>query len=374
MVNGAFDGSNAQTAIAQLFTGLTFENVGPTWPVAPPPHLNILVAGLDGASAQDVEQTVSRLRASTGPARIILILKNADVTTTRTLIREGAADVLTAPVSDAALALSLERILNLPGGPSASDQGRNQVVAVLKAGGGVGASALIAQTAALIAARHEQRVCAVDLDVQFGCLGLYLDLEKSVTVQDCLADPSGIEETSFLSTLSRHGSGLSVMPAPRDLMPLEGLAPADVGALVNSLRGEFGLTLLDMPSVWTAWTNRALQLSDRIVLVTRLSVPHIHLLRRQFGVLTAQGLNDKPTTIVCNAVAARPTGGLSVKDAERALGRPFDIVVPEEPALFSNVVNHGVDVAALRRHRKVEAALNQLAGVLAPILNRPVNR
>ncbi|HZV83840.1 MAG TPA: hypothetical protein VFF48_02545, partial [Brevundimonas sp.] len=363
VVEGAFDGSTAQTAIAQLFTGLTFENLGPTWPVAPPPHLDILVAGVDGASARDVEQAIARLRGSAGSARPILVLKNADVTTTRALIREGAADVLTAPVSDAALALSLERILSLSSATIGTDQGRNQVVAVLKAGGGVGASALIAQTGALIAARHEQRVCAVDLDVQFGCLGLYLDLEKSVTVQDCLADPAAIEETSFLTSLSRHGSGLSVMPAPRDLMPLEGLAPGDVGALVNSLRGEFGLTLLDMPSVWTAWTNRAMQLSDRIVLITRLSVPHIHLLRRQFGVLNAQGLNDKPTTVICNAVSARPPSGLSVKDAERALGRPFDLVIPDEPTLFSNTVNHGVDLAALRRHRKVEAALNQFAGV-----------
>ena len=50
-------------------------------------------------------------RAAAADCSVVIALRDADVTTTRRLMRDGAADVLPAPVSEPALALSLERLL-----------------------------------------------------------------------------------------------------------------------------------------------------------------------------------------------------------------------------------------------------------------------
>ena len=96
-----------------------------------------------------------------------------------------------------------------------------------------------------------------------------------------------------------------MLAAPRQLTPLDALTPqSGIESLVGGLRRDFALTIIDLPSVWTPWTNRALQLADRIVLVTQLSVPHVHLVRRQMNVLSLQKLDDRPLLLVCNALSS----------------------------------------------------------------------
>ena len=86
----------------------------------------------------------------------------------------------------------------------------------------------------------------------------------------------------------------------------------------DEVRRDFALTIVDLPSVWTAWTSHVLHLADRVVMVTRLSVAHVHLARRQIGILTGQGRDRLPLTLACNAVSGDQQNLLSVKAAERA--------------------------------------------------------
>ncbi|MBS0280846.1 MAG: hypothetical protein JSR25_06780 [Proteobacteria bacterium] len=130
------------------------------------------------------------------------------------------------------------------------------------------------------------------------------------------------------------------------------------------MRRDFALTVADLPPVWTAWTYRALQSAIRIVLVTRLSVPHVHLVRRQLNLLSLQKLDTIPLTLVCNAVNGDRQNMLSIRAAERAIGRPFDIVIPEDARVMEAACNQGLDIAAVKRGTKLEKATAQLAEVM----------
>jgi pilus assembly protein CpaE len=149
------------------------------------------------------------------------------------------------------------------------------------------------------------------------------------------------------------------------MSPLELISPPLVDALFEGLRRNFALTIVDLPADWTAWTNRVLELADRIVLVTQLSVPHTHLVRRQISALQTQRLADKPLTLVCNAVNGDQQATVSLKAAERAIGRPFDVVVPEDRRLMSAAINQGLLIADVKRKTKVEKAIADLAGKIA---------
>ena len=155
--------------------------------------------------------------------------------------------------------------------------------------------------------------------------------------------------------------------APRDLMPLEAVSPPQVDALVKGLRQAFDLTLVDLPGAWTAWTNEVLHLSDRIILVTQLSVPHVNLMKRQLQMIATQGLENTPAVLVCNALSGEQQESVSLKAAERSLGRSFDVVLPADARTMNAAINQGVDLASVRRGTKLEKALAQLlAMVLAP--------
>jgi pilus assembly protein CpaE len=283
------------------------------------------------------------------------------------LARAGAADVVPLPAGEAAWALSLERLLSRASAHRRPQRGTGEVVALLKAGGGVGATALGVQSALSLAGRAGQDVslCFADLDLQFGSAALYFDLDQALTVADCVAVGEVLEETQFATALAAHKSGVRLLCAPREVTALDILTPKLVDGLVSGLRRDFALTILDMPSVWTAWTNRTLQLADRIVLVTRLSIAHVHLVRKQLGLLAQQNLDRLPLTLVCNAVTSEQQNFLGVKAAERAIGRSFDILLPEDERVMGAATNQGLPLASVRRGTKLEKHVEQLADRMA---------
>jgi pilus assembly protein CpaE len=238
-----------------------------------------------------------------------------------------------------------------------------QVVALLKAGGGVGATALGVQVAALLATRAggSARVCFADLDPQFGIASLYLDVREPMTIADCLAAGPALADTNLAEALVKHKSGVSVLAAPREIMALEALTPPLMDVLMTGLRRDFALSILDLPSAWTTWTNHTLQFADRIVLVTQLSIPHVHLVRRQLAVLALQKLDDRQLILVCNAVSSEQQASISIKAAERAIGRAFDIVIPEDRAVMNAAINQGLELSVVRRGTKLEKAIGLLA-------------
>ena len=364
VAEGALGEDQQFASVAALFPNARFDSIGAGWPDRMPSRCDLLIVAVDAAAAVEVDAAMRRLKAQPAEVNTLVVLRNADVTVTRRLMREGAADVIPAPANEAALAVSLDKIL----GPVSQERPRRaggQVVAVLKAGGGVGATSLCVQTAA-IAARGGASVCLADLDLQFGAASLYLDMPDAATVSDCMAAGSNLKDIDFAALLGHHRSGINLLAAPRQVTPLEALAPPQTEALLNGLKRSFGLVMLDLPSVWTAWTNRALHSADRIVLVSHLSVPHMHMLDRQIATLHAQGLDDRKLTLVCNALSSDQTALLSIKSAERALGRSFDVVIPEDGRTMNAAINQGVELSTIRRGSKIEKAVEDLARMVTP--------
>ena len=367
VVDGAIGEPDRLSALAALFPHVKFESVGATWPERVPDRFDILIAAVESASTVDMDDAVRRLKQISPATRVVVVLRNADVINTRRLAREGAADVLPAPTSEPALALSLERLLTRETSDSRAARRSGQVVALLKAGGGVGATSLGVQVAAMLSARGggSTRVCFADIDVQFGAAALYLDLIEPMTIADCLAAGPALAETAFAATLAKHKSGASVLAAPRELIALETLSPPLIDTLVGGLKRDFALSIIDLPSVWTPWTDHALQLADRIVLVTQLSIPHVHLIRRQLDFLSTQKLTDRPLILVCNALSSEQQASISIKAAERAIGRSFDIVIPEDRRVMSAAINQGLEISAVRRGTKLEKAIGLLADAIS---------
>ena len=350
-------------ALASLFPTLVFDPLGPSWPDRAAQGIDILIIGISAASSQQIERAANFLRNRPQQMQVLVALRDADVVSSRALTRAGAADVIPLPANDAVWALTLERLLSRDTSGREPGRKQGQIVALLKAGGGVGATSLGVQVAYQLATRTgaEQKICFADLDLQFGTGALCFDLNDALTVTDCVAVGEVLEETQFATALAAHKSGIRVLAAPREATSLDVLKPQMVEALVRGLRRDFALTILDLPSVWTAWTNQALQLADRIVMVTHLSVAHVHLVRRQLSILSLQNLGGLPLTLVCNAVTGDQQNLLSVKAAERALGRPFDVVLPEDGRVMAAAANQGVPLSEVRRGTKLEKSIVQLA-------------
>jgi len=356
----AFEAGGPSAALQAQFPQASFKALPGRWTNPTLGDADVLMVSVDAAKAAEIEGLCANLRASGKADHVIVLLQNPDLGVTRRVIREGAFDVLPAPVSDVALVGSLERLFTRIEAQAAQSRSGSEVIAVLKAGGGVGATSIAAQLAAIFAQDRKTRVCLADLDVQSGSAAVYLDLQNTVTVSQVLAAGKDLSEIRFYDALSAHPSGVRVLGDPQEFMPLEAVTPALVENLIAALRREFDVVLIDLPAVWTAWTDQVLRASDRILLVTHLSVPHAHLARRQLKVLASQRLDTIPLSLVCNAVGQAPAG-VSVKAMEKAIGHGFDAVLPEDRKVMDDAINQGVAISTVRRGTKLEKALVALA-------------
>lgn len=294
---------------------------------------------------------------------VIAVAADASLADARRMLHLGVADVIapTAEAADieAALAYALRhhRATAAEGRPA-----RGRAIALLKAGGGVGATTLAVQAGCLLAAgaAPARSACLIDLDVQFGAAALHLDLDGRVGLADLLEAPERLDNALLLGAMGRHESGLDLLAAPSDVAPLDALTPAFVDQLLDLARRDYATVLIDLPQAWTPGSAAAIARADVIVLVAQMTVASIRQARRQLDRLQREGLAPGSTRLVLNRYPWSWSARARRKEAERALGRPFDAVVANDFPLVREAIDRGVALRAIRRRSRVERGIRDL--------------
>ncbi len=281
----------------------------------------------------------------------------------RPLMHLGLADFVPQPIAREDLLNSIEIAgRQLERGGLLRRQG-GHIVGFCSACGGMGATTLAVQSAFITAQRlgGGPGVCLLDLDLQFGNAGLYLDVDSGPDVTDCLVEPARIDPILVQSVVHKHAGGFDVIKAPDRLVDLSGVPLPSLQALLYVLRQEYRLVIVDMPRVWASWTDMVMADFDALVLVTQLTVPGIRRARifldflaecdlGQISVLTVANRYDKPLF----------SEGIRRSEAEVALGRRFDATVPSDFKAISESINAGIAVTEVRRRSAIASNLRKL--------------
>ncbi len=282
----------------------------------------------------------------------------------RALMRAGAVDVVALPLDaaelDDALLTARDAIANRP-----QTGAKGRVISFMRAVGGAGATALACQTGCLWAARAS--TCLIDLDVQFGAVALYLDMQPPLGLLDLVDAGERLDHTLFATIAARHASGLAVVAAPPEMVPLDLLTPAFVAQLLTFAAQAFEVVLVDLPAAWTSWSLAALAHSDAACLITTLSVPGLRQARRQLDLVEANELTV-PLKIVVNRVPKTVFRTIDLGDSEKALRRKADYTIANDWATMSSAIDQGRALAAVRTKTKVEGDLKQLIAGLTQVI------
>ncbi len=206
--------------------------------------------------------------------------------------------------------------------------------------GGVGTSTIAAFTALSLAARTKANVALVDLDLQFGDIGVILDVQSPNSIVDLLSQET-IDQTAIDEVLIRHSSGVRVLTAPEIISDADNVDPEKVLRMLNQLRQHFAYVVVDTWSFLEDVTMTALQASDRVLLVTTPEVPALRDLRRMMTEKSQLGLDQRGMVIV-NRYSTR--FGLQVPDVEAALGVRVAMTLASEGMAITQAVNQGTFV------------------------------
>lgn len=348
-------------------------NISPVTDWIDPDELAGAVAGVIQVDA-DNGASIKRFQklAQTVTTPLIAAAYEPPLALVRSLVRSGAHDVVPLPLSIEDLEIAIAPLrAKADAAQQGAAAGKAKVVSVIKSVGGVGATALTSQLAIRFAAREQARgreACMLDLDVQFGDAAFQLGLRPRLSLSDLLEAGQRLDAELMRATISEHASGLKVIAAPPEMMPLEGLTSDHVMEIVELAAREFGTVFVDLPTNWTNWSLSVLARSDLVLLVTELTVAGLHRARRQLDLIQSQDLGGLDVRIVVNRFEKALARAIRPSDVREALGRDIAYNISNDFPLMRAAIDRGIPISQVRRKSALAKDLDSLdAGIAAAL-------
>ena len=334
---------------------------------------------LDGSAAAVVQVSESHpasverfQKLAEGPVPLIAAAFDPSLGFVRQLVRAGAHDVVPLPLNPEELETALDAIRRMAATHTQHGRsGPQRIVTVIKSEGGVGATALLSQVATRFATGetgHGRRACLIDLDIQFGDTAFQLGLHPNLTLSDLLEAGKRLDAEVIRSVAVAHPSGLQVIAAPREIMPLESMTSEQLMPIIDAAAEEFGTVFIDLPMNWTNWSLSLMARSDLVLMVTELRVPSLNRARRQLDLMDSQGLERLDVRIIVNRVEKGLFRNIGTGDAERVLRRQVAFTIANDHELMSSAIDRGVPVESIRRKSALGKDLDALNHGLAAAL------
>jgi pilus assembly protein CpaE len=257
---------------------------------------------------------------------------------------------ITAPVAAAATTTTA--------GPTGGEPGI--VVAVFSPKGGVGRTTIAVNLAVAAASLGGRRVALMDASFQFGDVGVLLNLNpKNKSIADLATQLESGEADDLDNYVINHSSGVRVLLAPSSPEQAELITAAHARQVVERLRSEHDLVVVDCPSSFNDATLGILDSADLILTLLSLEITSIKNMRLFLEVAEQLGYGAGKIRLVLNR--ADSTLGIRVADVEHSIGRKVDHTIVSDGRSVVYALNRGVPFFLSNREAQVSQDVLRLA-------------
>lgn len=322
---------------------------------------------------QRAMQVVDFARAAAPEALIVAYAGSWSPVVERRLMQAGVNDFLHGKITRdqvKAIASRAVRKAHVQPAPGGSDEEGGRIIAVVGQKGGVGKTTTSTNLAAAIALEGSKSVVLIDLDTRFGDVAVMMDVRADYTVSEVARDPEFLDRDVFKQALLRHDSGAYVLPAPRDYRSWLNCSVEQLQTMVKFAASIFDVVILDTPGTFNDVVGAAVDLADRVVVVTSTDLTSLKNTSLLVEHLELKGLKDDQ--VLVNLIHGHDVPGSATKtDVEFAISRPVNFEVPFDRNV-RKASQVGVPVVMYRASAPAAVVFNELAGSLAGISCAPV--
>jgi pilus assembly protein CpaE len=322
----------------------------------------VAIIDLDTRKLDELESLQRVMRRLEGGMPVIVVGQEFDPATARVMMQLRVSDFLVKPISTADLVRSCVRALK--GSEAAASE--SQVLTFMPVAGGVGNTTIALETAFLLhnSAVRGASTCVVDLNFQQGVCAEYLDLEPRFDITEIENQPERLDRRLLDVMLSKHESGLSVLAAPVQPTEMRSFNADVVIRMLDLVSAYFDNVVIDMPRTWFPWTEAVLLGSDRLFLVTEMTVPCLrHTQRLIKAIDQAVGKQIKPQVIANRFEKRAFENGIRQADVEEILGDHFVGGISNNYRLVREAVDRGVPLHSIDKNSNV---VNDLKRIILP--------
>lgn len=303
---------------------------------------------------------IDTVRETAPDCNVLVISGSNDGQIILRAMRSGAKEFLTHPVRVEDLVAAMDRISTAKFGGSSGGSRSCHVIAVAGASGGVGTTSLAVNLGCILAAEPRNSVVLVDLDLSLGDADVFLDAIPDYTLVDVAQNISRLDFALLKKSLTKHSSGLYLLPRPVHLQEIDHVTPDDMTRVIGLLKASFTHMIIDLSKSYSALDMTAIKAAKDVLLVTQLDLPCLrNVVRLMLSFNEIEGLKEK-VRIIVNRVGL-DSGQISLKKAQETMGREIYWQIPNDYRTMVEVRNNGVPLLEQAPRAGITQALSALA-------------
>ena len=331
------------------------------------PHvvlMDVNMPGMDGISATEA------LAVELPQCPVVIMSVQGERDYLRRAMQSGAREFLIKPFTGDELVASIRRVYDLEAKkgaysakveaplPDAESPGA-KVCVVLSGKGGCGKTFVAINLAVALRVETGARVCLVDLDLQFGDIGVMMNLDHAKTITE-LVDGAGALDWEFVDDVLADGPlGLRILLGPFSPEYGDLVRAEHVHQIVDILRREFDYVVVDTGSQLSEATLEAIDLSDQVIVVGALTIPAIKDTRLMLKMLESLRVDRSHISVVVNSHDAHAV--YDTATIERNLKFPVRLQLPSEPRSVGGSIHRASPLVVTHPDSEISDLLKGLA-------------
>jgi pilus assembly protein CpaE len=320
-----------------------------------------------GNDIENEFQHIQSLLNSDVAAEVFLISENSDPAVLMQAIKTGAKEFFTLPLKEEEVKQALKKFkkkikrANRKNSPEIG-----QIITVVGSKGGIGTTTVAVNLAVNLARKKSVKsVALIDMNMMFGEIPLFLEIKPGYHWGEIIKNISRLDSTFLMNTLSKHSSGVHILPSPGSLNGSASVAPEMMGHLIGFMQKLFDFVVIDAGQSANEISLKILEMSDNVLLI---SLPSLLCLSNTNKLL--QSINDlgflpeERIRIVINRYLTKSE--ISLHDVEESIHKKIFWTIPDDYRTTMSAINNGKPLSEIAPKAQITKNLNNLADTFAP--------
>jgi pilus assembly protein CpaE len=240
-----------------------------------------------------------------------------------------------------------------------------QIISIFGSKGGVGTTTMAVNLAvSLLNNNHKNTVVLVDMNTLFGEIPLFLEMSPKFHWGEITKNIERLDHAFLSNTLTRHGSGVQVLPSPAYLNGHIQPTPDTMSRILGLMQQMFDYIIIDTGQSTKDTTLKVLQMSDLLLLVTILNLPCLANTNKLMKSFTDLGyVQHERIKVVLNRFIKKSE--ISLKDAENGIGTELFWTIPNDFKTTMAAINSGKPLQQVAPKAAISKSFREMATLLS---------
>lgn len=276
-------------------------------------------------------------------------------------LRIGAVDF----ISDRADLVDLIPLLKNSAEEKIAARKTGQLFLFINTKGGSGATTLAMNTAVEVAGQCKDKVLLLDLDIHFGVVADYLNINPIYSINDAIANVSDLDEMSLYSLVTKHSSGLHVLTFKQENYNENFDKALQLQKLLPTLLEFYSYVFVDLSTGIDRMFVPLLSQATKVFLINQQNLVGIKNTTRIIKALMVEyGLSKEQIEVIVNRYEKRQQ--IKLKDIEKSVSGLHIHVVPNDFKVAIESANLGKPFVESKKSSSITKSITEFSKILAP--------